>query len=719
MKKRRKARKNTGFFMILALVAFLVSCACVLTGGYVQDGYELRVGATSPKRFRAPRAVENTMATERARAERANAVPMQYKIDPNVKLDVLGRLDTFFAETSQIRADYAPIFNPSETETQQVDLSAIDRSQLQVLMTYEQLVLLTTADSAFYTEFRDVIIQVVTFTMDAGVREGTLNISLLSAREELNQYDWGTAQHTLASAIVTAVITPNNLADPEGTEALRTQEMAKVEPVMFIEGQKIIDEDEVITPEIFLVLSALGYVGNGLSRNWLPMLGAAALVGLLLGSALLYMRTHRDKKRLLRRKEALLLFALFVGCILAARAMVALPSFFTPVLLFSMLIAVLLDTRLAVVMNLVMTMICAMICLGDMKFIIFFALTGTFSAVLAKHVIERNRVFMIGLLMSGINAAAVASIYLLFDKGYSAAMLDGLVYSVMMGLLSVMLCIGTLPFWEVAFGVVTPIKLLELTNPNSRMLQRLIIEAPGTYHHSLIVANLAETAAYDIGANHILARVGGYYHDAGKMKYPQYFAENQAGENPHDGMTPYESADVLIEHVTNGVALALEYKLPKIVSDIVLQHHGTSMIKYFFVKAQQESPDDPVDENDFRYPGQIPQFRESAVVMLADTIEAAVRSAMPAGKTMAETEAFVRMLIKDKLDDGQLEDSELSIKDMDTIALSFMRVFKGMYHERIPYPKGSTKELKAAAKKAKRAEEESADEQLDEPVEER
>ena len=186
--------------------------------------------------------------------------------------------------------------------------------------------------------------------------------------------------------------------------------------------------------------------------------------------------------------------------------------------------------------------------------------------------------------------------------------------------------------------------------------------------------------------------------DIGKIKYPQYFAENLIGENPHDGMRASESVEVIMEHVQSGLAMAQAYKLPQPVADIVLQHHGTCMIKYFFVKAQKEDPDTTVNEADFRYKGEIPQFRESAVVMLADTVEAAVRSIVPSGKTMTETEAFVRMLIKDKLDDGQLEESGLTIKDLNTIALAFMRVFKGMYHERIPYPKGSTKELSAAAK---------------------
>ena len=704
-RRERGSKAGFGFLLLLFLAAFAVSAFCVVTGAYVQDGYVLRVGMTSPKRFRAPREVENTIATEKLRTAAANAVPMQYKINPDIKPETMERLEAFFTEISVLRAEYMPLYDPNEPQAQGIDLSAVDRTKLSVFVTPEQLVLLVTEDSETYGAFRDAVTQATEYTMDTGVRQDTMNVSILAARDELNQNDWSAAKKTLAAAILTAVVEANNLPDPEGTDELRGKEMAKVAPVMFIQGQNIVDEGDIITTEVYYVLDELGYVNNGFWENLLPTAGAVLLAGLLLGAGLLYLVMFQDKL-LIRRKEALLLFVLYAACVALARLMSGLPQFFLPILLFTMLIGMLLETRLAVVMNVIMTVVCAVICYGDMKFVIFFLLTGTLAAILAKFVAERSRAFTIGIVLSGLSAFAVAAVYLLFDKGYTPALLTAVVYSVLAGLLSVMLCIGTLPFWESVFGVVTPIKLLDLTNPNSPLLRRLITETPGTYHHSIIVANLAETAAFDIGANHILARIGGYYHDIGKMKYPQYFAENQMGENPHDDMPAYESVAVIMEHVDNGRAMAQAYRLPRQVRDMIVQHHGTCMIKYFYVKAQKENPAEAVNEADFRYNGEIPQFRESAVVMLADTVEAAVRSIIPQGKTMAETEAFVRMLIKDKLDDGQLEDSGLTIKDLDTIAKAFMRVFKGMYHERIPYPKGSTKELKAAAAKAEAAPEE-------------
>jgi len=246
---------------------------------------------------------------------------------------------------------------------------------------------------------------------------------------------------------------------------------------------------------------------------------------------------------------------------------------------------------------------------------------------------------------------------------------------------------NSLPFWETFFGVITNIKLLDMTNPNNALLRRLIIEAPGTYHHSLVVANLSETAAYEIGADANLARVGGYYHDIGKLKNPQFFAENQdmMGENPHNGLTPLESVNTIIGHVRYGMELAGESRLPQAIKDFIMQHHGTTLIQYFYCKAKKDSGD--INENEFRYPMTIPQSKETAILMLADTAEAAVRSMKKGVNHFNDLEPDIKRLIKAKLDDGQLLDSGLSIKDLDLIAKAFMRVFRGMFHERIEYPK--------------------------------
>jgi putative nucleotidyltransferase with HDIG domain len=305
---------------------------------------------------------------------------------------------------------------------------------------------------------------------------------------------------------------------------------------------------------------------------------------------------------------------------------------------------------------------------------------------------------MVGFLAAFINFIVSCAVSVIIEKNNAPVLWQSILatggYAALNGLLTVIICTGSLPSWEAIFGVVTPIKLLDLTNPSNVLLRRLTIEAPGTYHHSLIVANLAETAAFDIGASPSTARVGGYYHDIGKLKYPQYFAENLADENPHDSMDPFNSVQMIITHVAYGLTLAAEYHLPPFIRDFIQEHHGTTLIYYFYHKAKEEAEgtDQIIEEKDFRYPYTIPKTRESACVMLADTVEAAVRSVIPRVKSLDEVENQINQLIRGKLNDGQLADSGLSIKDVDIIAASFFRVLKGMYHERIPYPKAKPAE---------------------------
>ena len=232
--------------------------------------------------------------------------------------------------------------------------------------------------------------------------------------------------------------------------------------------------------------------------------------------------------------------------------------------------------------------------------------------------------------------------------------------------------------------MITPLKLLELADPNHPLLKRLLMEAPGTYHHSLMVGNLAEVAARQIGGNALLARVGAYFHDVGKLKRPNFFKENQMSENPHDRITPNLSTLVITSHTKDGEQLALKYKLPRAIRDIIVQHHGTTLVAYFYHKAKQGEKGIEVKESNFRYEGPRPQSKEAAVVLLADSVEAAVRS-LP-DKTKGKIEGLIRKIIKDKLDDGQLDNCDLTLNDMNEIANAFMTVLSGFFHERTEYP---------------------------------
>ena len=699
-------KRHKLFAAVLMAVAFVITAGAILTGSFLQHQHDLHVGAVSPRRYKAPREIVNEVATRQAQEEAAASVGPLFKRDQTVSDAIMAKLNSFFDAVAVARVNQTPIYNPysenyllgpenESTGPMPQPSAAIIPEEVggvPVQLSENQFRFLLDADTETYRAFMDKVYEIADSTLDAGVREENMAKSIVAVKDEFSGLDWPDYQKGLGYEVVSSVLAPNLVVDEEATAKAKEEKAAEVEPIVYFAGQKIVDQDEVITAEAYAVLAALGYTETGIMENYIPAVGAVGVVAIFFMIAVLYIYYFYDRI-ISRRKEILLLFALYVLCIMLARAMMPLPFMFVPITLFVMLAAILLDSRLAIVFNMGLTVVCGVVVSGDVSLMAYFLLTGSFAAILAKYTTERNKILPVAVLVSLMNAITMLAVGFFFDKAISNQLVDSMIYAVLDGLLTVILCIGTLPFWEAVFGIVTPIKMLDMTNPNNPLLRRLTIEAPGTYHHSLIVANLSETAAYDIGANPTLARAGAYFHDIGKLKYPQYFAENQMGENPHDLIDPYTSAQIITGHIKSGMELANEHKLPRKIKDIVEQHHGNSLIKYFYYKATKLYPDQDVQEKDFRYHHNIPQFRESAIVMLADTVEAAVRSMGSAGKSDGEMEAFVRALIKDKLDDGQLADSMLTIKDMDTIVGAFMRVFKGMYHERIPYPKATMAEL--------------------------
>lgn len=485
---------------------------------------------------------------------------------------------------------------------------------------------------------------------------------------------------------------------------------------MIRKNQKIVDEGEIITQEIYDRLVSLHLVGGAdYKSSVLPLLGSFLLVVLLFVALYLFFAWGRGQFAL-KPNEAKMLFTIYVIMILLLRLMGG-AAYFTliPLGLFAMLTSLLVGRRVALVMNTLFCIIGCFIFNGDVQFLMYSLLVGTLGALLIQKTEKRQWMVWVAVAMAAVSFAAMFGVGLFFESGYSAGLLLKCLFAAVMGLVSVVIAVGSLPFWEATFEANTPLRLLELTNPNNELLRRLMIEAPGTYHHSLIVANLAETAAYEIGANTALARAGAYYHDIGKLKNPQMFSENQAGYNPHDDLAPETSAKIITQHPKDGVEMGRAHGLPNVILDVIREHHGTSLVKFFYFKALKLYGADNVNEADYRYQGVIPSTRESAVVMLADTVEAAVRSMLGSGKTLAEAESVIKTLIKDKLDDGQLNNSGLGIHELEIIRRAFLKVFQGMYHERVAYPK--QEEINAAAKKG--AEESKAEEKKEKREEER
>ncbi|HZW91108.1 MAG TPA: HDIG domain-containing protein [Myxococcaceae bacterium] len=505
--------------------------------------------------------------------------------------------------------------------------------------------------------------------------------------------------------IAKRALRPNLTANIAETERRRAVAAAAVKDavIQIKKGQKIIGDGELVTQDHLRMLAAMRAQTERFDVLEASA-GTAALVALLLAGIWTFHRKAFRRFRPTRRDGLLLgaLLILFLGAFrLAAAVAEALhdrwPSVpiqallvLLPVAAGAMLVRLLLNQELALFFGLVLSTL-AGVMLGNS---LFFAVYGLLGSLVAATQVARARdraaLFRSGVWVGLVNAGVVLAFGLAAGKGPAR---DTLLAASFAGLGS-MLVVPTLvlaltPLLELSFGYASDLKLLELANLNHPALKELIVQSPGTYHHSIIVGSLVEAAAEVTGCNPLLGRTCAYYHDIGKGKNPLYFGENQKGENPHDCLAPGMSAVIIKRHVTDGLDLAKRYKLPRAVQDVIAQHHGTRLVGYFHHKAveQAEGREGAVEDALFRYTGPRPQFREAALVMLADAVEAASR-AMP-DPSRERLQALVQRIITSVFTEGQLDECDLTLRDLNAIAVSFLHTLEGIYHSRPAYPPGA------------------------------
>jgi putative nucleotidyltransferase with HDIG domain len=501
----------------------------------------------------------------------------------------------------------------------------------------------------------------------------------------------------IAGTLLRPFIAENVFFSPEDTRQRVADARNRVEPVIkYIDkGRRIIRKGFIITEDDMKELRALTMSRPGGDPR--RIIGQVLIMALLYG-LFLFLGNHRIIGRPLADEEIYLLAALAsVYLIVTVFARNFSPdgaelfpiSIVIPTALMVMLPGILIGPRTALILAMFLPMAAYFAGSFDTSAYIFALVSGTVAAGAIRGVERRMDLFKSGLIIAGANCIAI--IVVLLTRRAGAASYPGMLFwAGFNGIVSGMLVLGFLPPLEQLLNAPTAFRLVELSDLNSPMLKRLFTAAPGTYSHSIMVANLAEAACQDIGANPILARVGAYYHDIGKMENPDYFVENQTAYNRHDNTPPRLSATVIRSHVKLGVEKARCLNLPREVIDIIAEHHGNSVITWFYNKALKQEAGDmakrsPVNMEDFTYPGNPPRSRESAVVMLADVTEAAVRTLHK--PTAAKMEKFIQTLIDAKVEHGQLAESELTFRDLEIIKKAFVRVLAGYYHSRIEYPK--------------------------------
>jgi hypothetical protein len=357
-------------------------------------------------------------------------------------------------------------------------------------------------------------------------------------------------------------------------------------------------------------------------------------------------------------------------------------GFLIPMAAVGMVITILFDARVAIMSVLFASVITAIATNFNYVYMISGLLGGIFSSFVVTRASVRSDVVKSGFIIAGILAALTAALTISGNNFLTVIFYSSM--SLVNGIACSIITIGVLPFLENIFGVTTSMRLLELSSPNNPLLKRLLMEAPGTYNHSLVVGNIAESAADAIGANSLLIRVASYYHDIGKTKRPYFFSENQIGENIHDDINPGLSRIIIINHLKDGVEMAQKSRLPKQIIDLISQHHGSSIISYFYHRQKKMDYRNVITEQTFRYPAKKPQSKEAAILMLADAVEATARSI--ALQSPSHIEHMIKNIVYDKLADGQLDECDLTLKELNNIMSAFNQILIGIYHSRVKYP---------------------------------
>ena len=540
----------------------------------------------------------------------------------------------------------------------------------------------------------------------------TRMLSQSAARQELelrilNLPGWSQEQRSALVAAVLPLIRPNVVLDQTATTTAREAEANKIPPVVVSlkRNQVIAREGDTVTPAMLAQLAAIKSTGHA-GRPWHNLLGLLLIVFAVYWAVWKFTE-HRSAASSLSLSETRA-FALVGSAIVVETALMRVgftladsvangmktapfndPTFWNfaiPFAAASLLVVMLVDTQLAFLTGIVTALIAGMLAPTGIQQSLYAMISCAAAVYGIGRYRERQSVTLAGLFVGIVNAAMAIALLAYAEQPFTLnTILLAAGCGFLGGLLTAIFAAGGLPINESLFGVLTDVKLLELSNADLPVLGQLALRAPGTNQHSHAVGQLAEDACRAVGANPLLARIGALYHDIGKVAAPEYFVENQQGKNPHDHMRPSQSARIITSHVTYGVKLAKEINLPKKIADFIPQHHGTRTLHFFLRKAQsQAKPGEVIDEKDFRYPGPKPQFKEAAIMMLADSCEAAARSlARPDPENIR---AIVLKIVDAVISDGQLDECDLTLQEITTIREAMISALTAIYHARIDYP---------------------------------
>lgn len=705
--KARRLYDKAGYKAVIAVLTLLIGVTiyAFLVQSVTEDTYQVELFQLSEETIRSNKTVEDPVKTEQERVRAENEIAPSYQFIDEQAANQSAVIESLFGYILDAKESVDDEEKPADIEAMVAELGEnlrlMENSENGLRLTDDMLRSLLALSEKDLTSLKEKLKMIVQDALEEPVRDIGLN-GARNAAELKIRGDASIPASVLQPAIAIARfgIVPTETINEDLTEAQIDQARKSVEPTKILQGQVLVQEGQIIDREVFRQLELAGMTEQ--KDNIRPMLGLLLFVAIII--LLLFMVLARSKMNEVTKVRALTVTWVVTTISLTLMLLVNLLSdnfdvtiaFLFPTALASMIVRILFDERTAVYTTFLIGTSAGLMMEGGYAsalqmdialYILFGGLAGVF---LIGKGSDRNRLLWTSLSVAIVNALFICFYLLISQTQYSMGEVGFyIVTALLSGLLSGALTFGLMPFFETAFGLLSPIRLIELSNPNHPLLKKILTETPGTYHHSVMVANLADAACEEIGANGLLARVACYYHDIGKTIRPHYFIENQMNMmNPHDHLPPDKSRDIILSHTTEGAELLRKHKMPKEFIDVAMQHHGTSLLKFFYMKAKELNPH--TDEKSYRYEGPKPQTREIAVISVADSVEAAVRSMKE--PTPEKIEKLVGAIIEDKVKDGQFNECDLTMKELVTIKRVMCETLNGIFHSRIEYP--SEKEIK-------------------------
>jgi putative nucleotidyltransferase with HDIG domain len=685
-----------GFFL---LVIFIIS------SNFMGAQVDLKPGQISPRNIRSPHTaiITDEARTKELQEKAAQQVRKVYREDREALAEAEQDVSDFLAQVNGIKQNEALTRAEKINQLQVLVSGIIDTYDLEGYKSSELAAYLADAGEDDMVSVKEGTLLTLNRLMSQPITEEALPTVAAQVKERAEMLSYLPQARNVVEVMTIMALRPNLIYDAAATDEAIEEAVKQVLPVQrtIQQGQMIIREGDPVTQEHIDILKQLG-VQRSASLG-VTLGGVAMFVAMIFMLSIAYLRMyHRD---ILKQGRLMMLLGLiFVLIVAIAKGIMvlqigdrpeinALVGYLIPVSAGSMLVAILLNPQVAYLFTFVAAVFVGMLSQGTpVPFVANAFVSGAVGVLWVSRLNQTGDLARSGLYIAGVNTLTIITMSMLYTGMTGTMILTGVFFGILNGFLSAILTIGLLPYLETVFSVTSMVKLLELSNPNQELLRKLLVEAPGTYHHSIMVGNLAESAAERIGAHPLTVRVGAYYHDIGKLKRPYFFVENQlASDNPHEKIAPSLSALIITSHIKDGVEMAREKRLPPQIIDFIEQHHGDSLVKYFYSRALEEDKEGNVNQETFRYEGPKPQSKEVALVMLADSVEAAVRSLQD--PTQGRIEGMVRRIIKERLNDGQLDECDLTFRDLNIIAESFSKVLTGVYHSRIEYPETLAREF--------------------------